>query len=126
MTRLHGVKRATLVSVGETHLLVISSLYHPPYSLETVYNHKDLQSNLTDELDEDFTFNDKGSDEVSLSIHKENVESKSVPSLKSRCEKVAAESLLEPRSTLQLLEVADSLGAHDLRKHCEVLMYCMI
>lgn len=30
-TRLHGVKRATSVSVGETHLLIISSLYHPLY-----------------------------------------------------------------------------------------------
>ena len=30
------------------------------------------------------------------------------------------ECLVEPRSALQLLEIADSLDADDLGKHCEV------
>lgn len=28
VTRLHGVKRATKVAVGETHLLIVGSTYH--------------------------------------------------------------------------------------------------
>ncbi|XP_024983097.1 uncharacterized protein LOC112519285 isoform X3 [Cynara cardunculus var. scolymus] len=121
VTRLHGVKRATSVSVGETHLLVISSLYHPPYSLEIVDDSQSSKPKPREELldDEDFAFNDNGSDEVSAT---NNVESKSIPTLKSLCEKVAAESLLEPRSALQLLEIADSLEAHDLKKHCEEIV----
>ncbi|KAI3696818.1 hypothetical protein L6452_29388 [Arctium lappa] len=123
VTRLHGVKRATSVSVGETHLLVISSLYHPPYSLETVNDSRSLKPKpkpREELLDgEDFAFNDNGCDEVSST---NNVESKSIPTLKSLCEKVAAESLLEPRSALQLLEIADSLEAHDLKKHCEEIV----
>jgi hypothetical protein len=44
-----------------------------------------------------------------------------VPSLKSLCEKVAAECIVEPRNAIQLLEIADSLGAEDLKKYCEVM-----
>lgn len=121
MTRLHGVKRATSVSVGETHLLVISSLYHPPYCLGAPDTH--VKAKLSDdlsELDEDFAYNSIENDEMESSLLKGSIESKQVPSLKSLCEKVAAEHLVEPRSALQLLEIADSLEAHDLKKHCEV------
>lgn len=124
ITRLHGVKRATSVSVGETHLLVISSLYHPPYSLPPSGSLECLRSKLSDdlsELDEDFAYNDNGVDDMASSLQKGNCENKEIPSLKSLCEKVAAEHLVEPRSALQLLEIADSLEAHDLKKHCEVI-----
>nr|CAB3452005.1 unnamed protein product [Digitaria exilis] len=47
--------------------------------------------------------------------------SKTIPSLKSLCEKVAVEYLLEPKNAIQLLEVADSLEAKELKKHCEDL-----
>lgn len=120
MTRLHGVKRATSVSVGETHLLVISSLYHPPYCLgapDTTLKAK-LSDDLS-ELDEDFAYRIEN-DEMESSVQKGNTENKQIPTLKSLCEKVAAEQLVEPRSALTLLEIADSLEAHDLRKHCEV------
>ncbi|KAK9290069.1 hypothetical protein L1049_008233 [Liquidambar formosana] len=82
-TRLHGVKRATSVSVGETHLLIVGSLYHPS------------------------------------TIQNDDAGSRPVPSLKNLCEKVAAECLVEPRNVIQLLEIADSLGADDLKKYCE-------
>lgn len=124
ITRLHGIKRATSVSVGETHLLVISSLYHPPYCLPPSCNPECLKSKLSDdlsELDEDFAYNDNEIDDMASSLQKANSENKEVPTLKSLCEKVAAEHLVEPRSALQLLEIADSLEAHDLRKHCEVI-----
>ncbi|MBA0603177.1 hypothetical protein Gorai_003332, partial [Gossypium raimondii] len=90
---LHGVKRATSVSVGETHLLSIVSLYHsihPPYMP------------LSDQVPK-LKVNDEGQelDEEVL------------------CEKAAAECLVEPQNAIQLLEIADSLGADDLRKYCE-------
>lgn len=55
-----------------------------------------------------------------FTVQKEDAGTMPVPSLKSLCEKVAAEFLVEPHSAIQLLEIADSLGADDLRKHCEV------
>ncbi|KAI3721894.1 hypothetical protein L2E82_32913 [Cichorium intybus] len=127
ITRLHGIKRATSVSVGETHLLVISSLYHPPYPSKTPDTPRCLKKKLSDdlsELDEDFAYNDTEIDEKTSSMEKGNSEngSKQIPTLKSLCEKVAAEHLVEPRSALQLLEIADSLEAHDLRKHCEEIV----
>nr|GMC93880.1 Inhibitor of Bruton tyrosine kinase [Ipomoea batatas] len=122
VTRLHGVKKATTVSVGETHLLIISSLYHPVYPSNTMNDPLKLKSRIKceiDELDEGFMFDDRESNEVLSTVHKEDEKNKCVPSLKSLCEKLAAEYLVEPRSAIQLLEIADSLGADDLRKHCE-------
>lgn len=125
VTRLHGVKRATSISVGETHLLIISSLYHPPYPPQTIDNPQMLKlkaKNEVDELDEDFAYNDTESDEALSITPNDEVEDRPVPSLKSLCEKAAAEYLVEPRSALQLLEIADSLEARDLRKHCEEIV----
>ncbi|XP_031093907.1 uncharacterized protein LOC115998463 [Ipomoea triloba] len=122
VTRLHGVKKATTVSVGETHLLIISSLYHPVYPSNTMNDPLKLKSRIKceiDELDEGFMFDDRESNEVLSTVHKEDEKNKCVPSLKSLCEKLAAEYLVEPRSAIQLLEIADSLEADDLRKHCE-------
>lgn len=121
-TRLHGLKKATSVSVGETHLLIVSSLYHPLYptcKAGTSQKVNQKVKNETDELVEGFLFNDLESEEVSLSDSKEEIV-KIVPSLKTLCERVGIEHLLEPRNSLQLLEIADALGADDLRKHCEV------
>ncbi|KAJ7976408.1 ankyrin repeat family protein / regulator of chromosome condensation (RCC1) family protein [Quillaja saponaria] len=89
-TRLHGVKKASSVSVGETHLLIVGSLYHPVYAPN---------------------MKQKGTSGW-----------RSIPSLKSLFEKVAADSLVEPRNALQLLEIAVSIEADDLRKHCEEIV----
>lgn len=121
-TRLHGVKKATSVSVGETHLLILASLYHPAYPLNIVDNSKKLKSNNKDdmeELNEDILFEDMEINTIS-SIQNDSFGKRSVPSLKSLCEKVAAECLVEPRNAIQLLEIADSLGADELKKYCEV------
>lgn len=122
-TRLHGIKRATSVSVGETHLLIVGSLYHPAYHVNGNKISKNHSSNGTDELDEldeDLMFHDIDSAIEPSTSPKVATELHCVPSLKSLCEKVAAESLVEPRNAIQLLEIADSLEADDLRKHCEV------
>ncbi|KAH1083138.1 hypothetical protein J1N35_022899 [Gossypium stocksii] len=120
-TRLHGVKRATSVSVGETHLLTIGSLYHPVYPPSMPKSDKAPKLKVNDEVeefDEECMFDDLESSSIT-SAHKNDSEQKPIPTLKSLCEKVAAECLVEPRNAIQLLEIADSLGADDLKKHCE-------
>lgn len=121
-TRLHGVKRASSVSVGETHLLIIGTLYHPVYPSNMVKNPQKQKSDVSDELEEISEYlmpNDTESCNQ-LTVTDEDTDKSRVPSLKSLCEKVAADNLVEPRNAIQLLEIADSLEAHDLRKHCEV------
>lgn len=121
-SRLHGVKRATSVSVGETHLLIVGSLYHPVYPPNVAENPQKLKLNVRDEpeeFDEDFMFNDLESINLLSTVQKDDCGHRPIPSLKSLCEKVAAECLVEPRNAIQLLEIADSLEANDLRKHCE-------
>lgn len=128
VTRLHGVKRATSVSVGETHLLIVGSLYHPIYP-PNVANSQKQKLQLDDEaeeLDEDFMFNDAEFNHMSSTVQKDDYGQIPVPSLKTLCEKVAAESLVEPRNVIQMLEIADSLGADDLKKHCEVLFMAIV
>ncbi|CAA6653770.1 unnamed protein product [Spirodela intermedia] len=98
-TRLNGIKNATSASVGETHMLVVCALYHPPYR-----------------FDADFMFDDPRPESE---MGEDELISKPIPSLKSLCEKVAAEVLVEPRNAIPLLEIADSLEANDLRAHCE-------
>uniref|UniRef100_A0A5B6ZHI1 Uncharacterized protein n=1 Tax=Davidia involucrata TaxID=16924 RepID=A0A5B6ZHI1_DAVIN len=122
VTRIHGVKRSTSVSVGETHLLIIDSLYHPVYPSTIASNPQKLELQVRNELDElyeDFMFNDMESYKILSTVQKDGVGNRPTPSLKSLCEKLAAECLVEPRNAIQLLEIADSLGADDLRKHCE-------
>lgn len=133
LARLHGVKKATSVSVGETHLLIVSSLYHPCYLPQ--YADGSLKQKVKGELDElceGFMFDDVENEDVLSDMQNNDIENpallssrnsfekSSVPSLKNLCEKVAAEHLVEPRNAIQLLEIADTLGADDLKRHCEV------
>lgn len=120
-TRLHGVKHATSVCVGETHLLVVSSLYHPSYPPKVRENHQKSRvvNDMLEEVDEDLMF-DGLQAEVSLQASQLSGSSGTVaPSLKNLCEKVAIEFLVEPRNAIHLLDIADILEAHELRKHCE-------
>ncbi|KAI4348466.1 hypothetical protein L6164_009189 [Bauhinia variegata] len=121
-TRLHGIKRATSVSVGETHLLIVASLYHPIYPPNMNKDSQNLKLDNRDEieeLNEDILFEDMEPNNMTSSIRRDNFGPRPIPSLKSLCEKVAADCLVEPRNAIQLLEIADSLGADDLRKYCE-------
>ncbi|EOA29778.1 hypothetical protein CARUB_v10012869mg [Capsella rubella] len=123
-SRLHNLKRATTVAVGETHLLVVGSLYHPAYAPTVLGKSQTVQANESreeedEELDEGFMFNDVESVNVLKSVQHDDPKERTVPSLKSLCEKVAAECIVEPRNAIQLLEIADSLGAEDLKKYCE-------
>ncbi|KAL1064224.1 hypothetical protein V6Z11_D13G197900 [Gossypium hirsutum] len=116
------VKRATSVAVGETHLLSIVSPYHPIYPPNMPPSDQVPKLKVNDEvqeLDEEVLFNDPDSSGMRSSMHKFGSEKKTIPSLKSLCEKVAAECLVEPQNAIQLLQIADSLGADDLRKYCE-------
>ncbi|CAN0913507.1 Inhibitor of Bruton tyrosine kinase [Linum grandiflorum] len=120
-TRLHGVKRATSVVVGETHLLVVSSLYHPTISPKAAkINQRQKLQNKSDMEDlEEFLFDSTDSkDELYVEDNK-NTGKRSVPSLKSLCEKSAADNLVETRNSIQMLEIADTLEANNLKKHCE-------
>ncbi|KAF9670228.1 hypothetical protein SADUNF_Sadunf13G0046500 [Salix dunnii] len=122
VTRLHGVKKATSVSVGETHLLIVGSLYHPIYPSNDDRSPQKQMVQVGDQiedLEEDIMINDAESNHVSSVVEKDDSGQKSIPSLKALCEKAAAESLVEPRNAIQMLEIADSLGAENLRKHCE-------
>ncbi|KAL8039930.1 hypothetical protein ABFX02_10G068500 [Erythranthe guttata] len=131
-TRLDGVKKATAVSVGETHLLSVSTLYHPAYLPSIADSGRKIKArDELDELCEGFMFDDVESEDVLSNMENEGIvnpalpgfrnssEKRSAPSLKSLCEKMAAEYLVEPRNVIQLLEIADSLGADDLKKYCE-------
>ncbi|XP_010549694.1 PREDICTED: uncharacterized protein LOC104820785 isoform X2 [Tarenaya hassleriana] len=126
LTRLHGVKRATSVCVGETHLVVVGSLYHPAYAPNAVDKCQAVRADKCgeelEELDEGFMFNDAESDNMISSVQHDDSRERKVPSLKSLCEKVAAEFLVEPRNAIQLLEIADSLEADELKKYCEEIV----
>lgn len=123
--RLNGVKQATSVCVGETHLLVRCALYHPVYppkSEAAVLKPISDVNGEAEELAEDTFFNDIEVNSCLKTIQNGNVRKKEVPSLKKLCEEVAKEFLVEPSNAIQLLEIADLLEAEDLRKHCDVLV----
>lgn len=121
-TRLNGIKNATSASIGETHLLVVCALYHPPYLSGLGVDAQEPKLKPADELEEfdaDFMFDDP---QPASEMGEDELTSKPIPTLKSLCEKVAAEVLVEPRNAIHLLEIADSLEANDLRAHCEVFL----
>lgn len=72
-----------------------------------------------EEFNEDILFEDTNSHNTIYTVQNENLRQRSTPSSKSLCERAAAECLLETRNAIQLLEIADSLGADDLKKYCE-------
>ncbi|CAN8269854.1 unnamed protein product [Cochlearia groenlandica] len=124
LSRVQNLKRATTVAVGETHLLVVGSLYHPAYAPSVLKKSQILHADESreeehEELDEGFMFDDVESENVLKSVQHDYPEERTVPSLKSLCEKVAAECIVEPRNAIQMLEIADSLEAENLKKYCE-------
>ncbi|KAJ4978414.1 hypothetical protein NE237_009194 [Protea cynaroides] len=120
-TRLHSVKRVTSVSVGETHMLFVCAIYHPSCEPKLAEKPQEPALEVTDELEEldkYFMFTDMEKTE-NREMTEDGLDNRCVPSLKSLCEKVAVQSLVEPKNAIQLLEIADALGADGLRKHCE-------
>ncbi|KAL2643085.1 hypothetical protein R1flu_010672 [Riccia fluitans] len=124
--RVHGIKHATLLSVGENHSVVGAAFVIPDYP-------PGVQTKSTTP----FQRSRSGSDEIDIGSESEddretsspphaltdvNLGSRSVPSLKDLCQRVIAQQVVEPKNALQLLEFADSLGADLLRKHCEELV----
>lgn len=125
LQRIHGIKHVTSVSVGETHFLAVSTNYIPKYTpkrFEQIHTATKEHCEEDDEIeDDDTTLNDcqNGSKEGECGSDKLE---KIVPSLKDLCQKMAAEFLVEPKNAVQLLDVADTLEAEDLRIHCEDLV----
>lgn len=118
--RVHGAKHITRLSVGETHSLAVASLYAPTYSTKPV-NELAAVSKSTgdgeDSADEDADVEEEP--ETVGAVAPSRID-EGVPSLKDLCQKVVADSVVEPKNALQLLEFADSLGADHLKRYCEV------
>ncbi|GLJ32823.1 hypothetical protein SUGI_0661090 [Cryptomeria japonica] len=122
--RVHGIKRAISASVGENHFLAVSAVYipeYPPKCIRDIQMPRKEQYEETDDIEDDNMTSDYQNDIKDTGLENEMHE-KCVPSLKDLCQKVAAEYLLEPRTSLQLLDVADTLGAEELRMHSEDLV----
>ncbi|KAJ4970636.1 hypothetical protein NE237_003735 [Protea cynaroides] len=128
MTRLHGVKRVTSVSVGETHMLLVCALYHPSCHPQLTEKPQEPMLEVIDEseeLDEHFMFSDLEKVEnrkMSSTVQKDDPDDRGAPSLKSLCEKVAVQTIVEAKNAIQLLEIAEALGADELRNHCEEMV----
>lgn len=121
---VHGIKRAISASVGENHFLAVSAVYipkYPPKCIRDIQMPRKEQCEETDDIEDDNSINDYQND-IRNNGSEDEIREKCVPSLKDLCQKVAAEFLVEPRTSLQLLDVADTLGAEELRMHCEVTM----
>eukprot|EP00850_Spirogloea_muscicola_P010078 SM000058S18508 [mRNA] locus=s58:213689:220094:- [translate_table: standard] len=113
-----GMKHALNISVGELHSLALAQLYiahYPPTSIAqplawTTSLHAEGTTEEEDFDDDDF-------DEV-----KPQRDAVTVPALKDLCQYVLATSVVEPRNALQILEIADSLGADSLKAYCELMI----
>ena len=118
--RVYGAKHITRLSVGETHSLAVASLYGPTYSTKPV-NDLPAVSKATGEGEESTDEEaDVEEEPETLGAVAPNKVDEGVPSLKDLCQKVVADSIVEPKNALQLLEFADSLGADHLKRYCEV------
>eukprot|EP00252_Welwitschia_mirabilis_P019140 TRINITY_DN4353_c0_g1_i1.p1 TRINITY_DN4353_c0_g1~~TRINITY_DN4353_c0_g1_i1.p1 ORF type:complete len:1124 (+),score=296.88 TRINITY_DN4353_c0_g1_i1:577-3948(+) len=118
--RIHGIKHAISVSVGYKHFLAVSAIYSPQYTSKYVIDAK------TEKEEKDDLVHSSEEDDMIDTVQKEpegsncvNKFPKALPSLKDLCQKVAAESLLNAKNAIHLLDVADMLEAEDLQRHCE-------
>lgn len=124
LQRIHGIKHVTSVSVGETHFLAVSTNYIPKYTpkrFEEIHTATKEHCEEDEIEDDDATSNDCQNGSKGGECGSDKLE-KIVPSLKDLCQKVAAEFLVEPKNVVQLLDIADTLEAEDLRIHCEDLV----
>ncbi|BBN02425.1 inhibitor of Bruton tyrosine kinase [Marchantia polymorpha subsp. ruderalis] len=123
--RVHGIKHATHLSVGENHSVVGAAFVMPDYPVD-VCTTSLTSAQPTRSVEEDIDVDSEGEDLENLSPRKAAIGfssvSKSAPSLKNLCQRVIAQQVVEPKNALQLLEFADSLGADLLRRHCEELV----
>ncbi|KAG6548207.1 hypothetical protein Mapa_010258 [Marchantia paleacea] len=121
--RVHGIKHATHLSVGENHSVVGAAFVIPDYPVDICTT---SFTQPTRSVEEDIDVDSEGEDLENFSPRKAAIGfssvSKSAPSLKNLCQKVIAQQVVEPKNALQLLEFADSLGADLLRRHCEELV----
>ncbi|KAH7351537.1 hypothetical protein KP509_19G001900 [Ceratopteris richardii] len=120
--RVHGIKHATLISVGENHSLAVTSVYMPKFQVGGSEELCTQAEKGLEDYEEDMDFEVVG---ITSSESKPECDllrlPREPPTLKELCENVISQCVVEPKNALQLLEIADSLEASKLRKHCEDL-----
>lgn len=122
--RIHGVKHAIHISVGENHSLAVAAVYTPKLPSHSSTEFCSPAYREPEDVEEDLEFDEMGITFSTKSKYCSEVMRlpREPPSLKELCENVISQQVVEPKNALQLLEVADSLGAGKLRKHCEDLV----
>ncbi|CAM6101074.1 unnamed protein product [Calypogeia fissa] len=124
--RVHGIKHATQLSVGENHTVAVAALFIPEYPQragpEPLSSNQSLSKTDEEvELSPETEDEDISADVLSPRKWQPGLDGVSgpVPSLKDLCQRVAAQSVVEPKNALQVLEFADALGADILKGHCK-------
>ncbi|KAI5065917.1 hypothetical protein GOP47_0018541 [Adiantum capillus-veneris] len=122
--RIHGVKHNTLISVGENHSLAVAAVYMPSFQSHESNEVSPQAERESEDFEEDIEFDEMG---IALSARSKTCNELSrlplePPTLKELCENVISQHVVEPKNALQLLEIADSVEASKLRKHCEDLV----
>lgn len=119
IVRVHGIKHASSLSVGENHSLVVASLYVPSYMRKQTVE-VTASEEVQGLIDEDGDDMDSDEDSLSSFETKSTKVPCSVPSLKDLCQDVVIESMVETKNVLRVLEIAEAVGADNLRRYCEV------
>ncbi|GBG63273.1 hypothetical protein CBR_g37359 [Chara braunii] len=127
--RIPGLHQAVDLSMGESHSIAICTLSIPAYAL--IEHVEGELGDLAQRLDGpgeadsegDFKFED-ATQEGLCPGRKVPIfcGGRELPSLKEICEEVIAKTMVEPKNVLLMLELADSLGAHNLKHYCEMLV----
>ncbi|MCO5607570.1 hypothetical protein L7F22_061767 [Adiantum nelumboides] len=122
--RIHGIKHTALISVGENHSLAVAAVYTPSLQSQESSEVSPQGNRESEDFEEDFEFDEMGS---SFSTRSKPCNEllrlpREPPTLKELCENVISQHVVEPKNALQLLEIADSVGAINLRNHCEDLV----
>eukprot|EP00850_Spirogloea_muscicola_P006477 SM000030S11486 [mRNA] locus=s30:883932:890292:- [translate_table: standard] len=113
-----GMKHASNISVGELHSLALAQLYIAPYPpASTAQPLARTTRAYAEGTPEEEDFDDNDFDEI-----KPQRDAVTVPALKDLCQYIVATSVVEPRNALQILEIADSLGADSLKAYCELMI----
>lgn len=122
--RVHSIKRTTLVAVGENHSLAVAAVYTPSLQAREAVEVCPQAERESDDLEEDLELEEMGMSFPTTSEPRNESSRlpREPPTLKELCENVISQHVVECKNALQLLEVADSIGASKLRKHCEDLV----
>eukprot|EP00898_Chlorokybus_atmophyticus_P005171 jgi/Chlat1/5655/Chrsp37S00872 len=119
--RVPGLKRAVAVSVGEKHSLALIGLSLPKLQPPNAVQVAAETPGQVEEEDEDDGYFDMDGEWVPGRRPQRRCKGPIQP-LTLLCEEVLAKSCAEPRNALQLLGIADALGADTLKAYCQGLV----